>query len=265
MKIKYTFHRKHLAVPYAIFLAIFVILPLIIVGIYAFTNAEGQISFDNFARFITERTAISAFVNSLWYGTLTTVLCLIIAYPIAYIFASKKYFKSGIWIVLFVLPMWVNLLLRTLATKEIFTLFNMQNRELNSLIGMVYNFLPFMIMPIYTVLLKMDKSLIEAAQDLGANNRQVFTKVIIPNSMSGIMSGILMVFMPTISTFVISELLSSGSVYLLGNLINDQFLRSSAWNYGAAISFVMLIFITIAIAFMGKAEKESVETGGGLW
>ena len=122
-----------------------------------------------------------------------------------------------------------------------------------------------MIMPVYTVLLKLDRSLIEAAQDLGATPFQVFCKVVVPSAVPGVMSGILMVFMPTISTFAISDLLSGGTVQLLGNLINDQFLKSSAWNYGAAVAFIMLVMIGVAVTFMNKGEKEVAANGGGQW
>ena len=259
------FQRKHLAIPYAIFLLMFVVIPLLFIAFYAFTDDSGRFTLENFITFFTESTALSAFVYSIWYGFLTTLFCLLLGFPIAWIFASGKIFRSRIWIVLFILPMWVNFLLRTLVTRNIFEFFQMENGAVNSLIGMVYNFLPFMIMPVYTVLLKLDKSLVEAAQDLGATPFQVFWKVIVPASVPGVTSGVMMVFMPTISTFAISDLLSGGTVQLLGNLINDQFLKSSAWNYGAAVAFIMLVLIGIAITFMNKGEKEVAAMGGGQW
>ncbi len=259
------FRRKYLAIPYAVFLLVFVVIPLFFIAWYAFTDETGRFTFDNFVTFFTESAALSAFVYSVWYGLLTTLLCLLIGFPIAWIFAAGKTFQSRIWIVLFILPMWVNFLLRTLVTRNIFEFFQMENGAVNSLIGMVYNFLPFMIMPVYTVLLKLDRSLIEAAQDLGATPFQVFYRVVIPSAVPGVMSGILMVFMPTISTFAISDLLSGGTVQLLGNLINDQFLKSSAWNYGAAVAFIMLVMIGVAVTFMNKGEKEVAANGGGQW
>lgn len=262
---RFTLQRRHFAVPYAIFLGVFVVVPLLFIAYYAFTDESGRFTFANFVTFFTEPTALSAFVYSLFYGLATTALCLVIGFPIAWIFASGKVFRSKIWIVLFILPMWVNFLLRTLVTRNIFEFFQMENGALNSLIGMVYNFLPFMIMPIYTVLLKLDRSLVEAAQDLGATPVQVFRKVVVPGAVPGVMSGVLMVFMPTISTFAISDLLSGGTVQLLGNLINDQFLKSSAWNYGAAVAFLMLIMIGVAVTFMNQRDKEVAAMGGGQW
>ena len=262
----FTIKRKHLGIPYMVFLALFIIIPLFVILYYAFTNANGHFTFANFGKFFTDFESVSAFLYSIWIGLLTTVICLIIGYPIAYILSTKKYFKSGIIVVLFILPMWINFLLRTLATREIFTFLDLPFGELTAVIGMVYNFLPFMILPIYTTLVKMDKSYIEAAQDLGANTFNVFVKVIIPMSVPGILSGVIMVFMPTISTFVISDLLTRNTMQLFGNLINLYFTGTPYWNYGAALSFIMLIIIGVAMFFVSKFEKEDASTvGGGLW
>ena len=266
-----TIKRKHLGYPYALFMILFIIIPLIIIAFYAFTNwGTGEpfhLTFNNVVKFFTSPNDISAFIYSIWIGFLTTFFCLIIGYPIAYILSTNKFFKrSGVLIVLFILPMWVSFLLRTLATREIFAALNFPFGELTVAIGMVYNFLPFMILPIYTTLLKMDKSYVEAAQDLGANPFRVFIKVILPLSMPGVISGIIMVFMPTISTFVIADLLSFNTIQLFGNLINLSFTGTPLWNYGAALAFIMLIIIGIAMFFVKKFEKEDVAVaGGGLW
>lgn len=261
-----TIKRKNLGIPYALFMLMFIVVPLILIGLYAFTDEYFHFTFGNFAKFFSDIEAISAFIYSIWIGFLTTFFCLIIGYPIAYILSTNKFFKkSGVFIVLFILPMWINFLLRTLATREIFTFLNLPFGELTAIIGMVYNFLPFMILPIYTTLLKMDRSYIEAAQDLGASPIKVFLKVIFPLSIPGVLSGILMVFMPTISTFVISDLLSRNTMQLFGNLINLYFMGTPYWNYGAALAFIMLIIIGVAMYFVRRFDKDDATAGGGLW
>jgi len=262
----FTIKRKHLGIPYVVFMLLFVIIPLIIIAVYAFTDENMHFTLANFGKFFTDSESISAFIYSVWIGLITTFFCLIIGYPIAYILSTRKFFKSGVFIILFITPMWINFLLRTLATREIFVFLNMPLGEFTSILGMVYNFLPFMILPIYTVLLKMDKSYIEAAQDLGANSFQVFIKVIIPLSIPGVISGIIMVFMPTISTFVISDLLSRNTMQLFGNLINLYFMGTPYWNYGAALAFIMLLIVGVSMFFMTKVEKEDAAAiKGGLW
>ena len=263
---RFTLKRKHLVLPYALFMVLFIVVPIIIIGVYAFTDENFNFTLSNFGKFFTDYEAVSAFIYSVWIGLLTTVICLVIGFPIAYILSTKKFFKGGTLIVLFILPMWINFLLRTLATREIFSFFNFPFGELTAVIGMVYNFLPFMILPIYTVLLKMDRSYIEAAQDLGANSFRVFTKVIIPLSLPGVISGIIMVFMPTISTFVISDLLTRNTMQLFGNLINLYFMGTPYWNYGAALAFIMMIIIGVAMFFVTKSQKEDAATlKGGIW
>ncbi len=266
---KLTFSRKYLGIPYAVFLAIFIILPIFLVVWYAFTDANGKFTLANFANFFTP-TVLTASLYSLFIATLTTLLCLLIAYPVAYILARSKSNKSAILVLLFVLPMWMNFLLRTLATREIFLamneIFGANTVVLGmgtTLFGMVYNFLPFMVLPLYTTMLKMDQSLIEAAQDLGATPVQVFVHTVIPLSKPGIISGAMMVFMPTISTFVISEMLSGGRIYLLGNLINLNFTAGHNWNLGSAISLVILILIGISMFLTRGQDVEN--TRGGLW
>ncbi len=257
------FSRKNLAIPYGLFLAVFIIAPLFLILFYAFTDKQGAFTLQNFANFFTTESSISALLYSLYVAIVTTALCLVIAFPVAYILSNPKYNKSKTTIVLFILPMWMNFLLRTLAIREMFFFWDVMLGEVTTIIGMIYNFLPFMILPIYTTLLKIDKSLVEAANDLGATPSTVLRKIILPLSVPGIISGIMMVFMPTISTFVISDLLSVGRIQLLGNLINLNFTTGNNWNVGSAISLILLILIGITSIFAGKDQNN----GGGnrLW
>lgn len=256
------FKRKYLGIPYVIFLLLFIVLPLLFILWYAFTDAQGNFTISNFTYFFASTEALNALIYSLYIALATTGICLLIAYPVAMILSNKKYNKSSMMIVLFILPMWMNFLLRTLSIREMFFALDMNLGELTTIIGMVYNFLPFMILPIYTTLLKMDKSLIEAAEDLGAKPHQVFLKVTLPLSVPGIVSGILMVFMPTISTFVISDLLSVGRIQLLGNLINLYFTTGNNWHLGSAIALLMLVLIGITMLLSGDNDKNE---RGSLW
>ena len=189
----------------------------------------------------------------------TTLLCILIGYPAAWILANKDLNRSAVTIVLFIMPMWINALMRTLATAELFNVFGIDLGKGTLLYGMVYDYLPFMIYPIYNVLNKMDKSYAEAAQDLGATPWKVFWKVIVPLSMPGVASGVLMVFMPTVSTFAISEFLTNNKIKLFGTIIQEN-INSSMWNYGAALSLIMLIIIGLT-SFMQGDRKEAE---GGL-
>ncbi|MEG1805016.1 MAG: ABC transporter permease [Clostridia bacterium] len=255
--------RRSLSIPYGIFMLLFIIAPLFLIVFYAFTDKTGAFTLSNFLNFFAEPSSISAFFYSIYVAIITTTCCLVIAYPVAYILSNEKYNKSKILIVLFILPMWMNFLLRTLAIREMFFFLDFHLGEFTTILGMVYNFLPFMILPIYTTLLKIDKSLIEAAQDLGATPGVVLKKVIFPLSIPGILSGVLMVFMPTISTFVISDLLSGGRIQLLGNLINLNFTTGNNWYVGSAISLILLVLIGFTALISNKSDKSA--NGGGLW
>ena len=197
--------RANWAIPYAIFLAMFVALPLVLILVYAFQNGDGAFSLENFKRFIEQPEAINTLIYSIGIALITTILCILLGYPAAWILSNRKLNRSEVTVVLFILPMWVNILVRTLATVALFDFVKLPLGEGALIFGMVYNFLPFMIYPIYNTLQKMDHSLIEAAEDLGATPMEVFRKVTVPLSMPGVMSGIMMVFMPTISTFAISR------------------------------------------------------------
>jgi spermidine/putrescine transport system permease protein len=183
-----------------------------------------------------------------------------LGYPAAYILSKMKASTARVVVMLFILPMWINVLVRTLATVALFDFLTLPLGEGALIFGMVYNFLPFMIYPIYNVLQKMDHSLIEAAEDLGATPRQVFTKVIFPLSMPGIVSGVMMVFMPTISTFAIAELLTMNNIKLFGTTIQEN-INNGMWHYGAALSFIMLVIIGITTLFSGSSDEDGANDG----
>jgi spermidine/putrescine transport system permease protein len=244
------------------------------------TQQDGKyiFSLEHFQRLISPIYA-RVFLRSLWLALLSTMICLLVGYPAAYIISKAKVSMRGTLILLFMLPMWMNFLLRTYAwaailgkngiintiiTKIGFSPINILYTDYALLLGMVYNFLPFMVLPIYTVLSKMDQDLINAAKDLGANSIKVFTKVIFPLSMPGVASGITMVFMPAVSTFVISKLLGGGQYMLLGNLIEQQFMTVGDWHFGSAVSIFMMIMILLSMAFMNRFDKDSDKEGGGL-
>ena len=273
--------ESRLATPYAIWSVLFIVIPLILIVFFSFTKqVDGRYMFtlDNFDKFfnvmyfkVVRRSLVLAFIS--------TVLCLIVGYPTAYIISKAKPSKRATLLLLCILPMWMNFLLRTYAWSAILgkngfinTLLGMVGlgpinilyTDAAVLLGMVYNFLPFMIIPIYTILTKMDQDLINAAKDLGANSTQVFTKVIFPLSVPGVVSGITMVFMPAVSTFVISKLLGGGQFMLIGNLIEQQFMSVGDWHFGSAISIFMMIVILISMALMNKFSDDSGKEGGGL-
>ena len=256
---KFFTRRSNWALPYVIFLALFVVLPMVLIIYYAFTNAEGEFSLENFTKFVTQPEAVNTFIYSIGIAIVTTVICILLGYPAAYILSNRKLNRSQITVVLFILPMWVNILVRTLATVALFDFAHIPLGEGALIFGMVYNFLPFMIYPIYNTMLKMDHSLIEAAEDLGAPPRIVFWKVMVPLSMPGVTSGVMMVFMPTISTFAIAELLTMNNVKLFGTTIQEN-INNGMWNYGAALSLIMLIIIAITSLFSDSDEQ--VNEGG---
>lgn len=270
------------AYPYVVWSAIFIVIPLLLIVFFSFTskvNGRFVFSFENFQR-LFEPIYFTVFIRSIWLAVLSTVLCLILGYPIAYIISKLPIKRRNILILLFILPMWMNFLLRTYAWMAILGRDGLINTLLGYigigpikmlytdgaiLLGMVYNFLPFMVIPIYTVLIKIDKNLVNAAYDLGANKAQAFRKVILPLSIPGIISGVTMVFMPAVSNFVIPNLLGGGKYMLVGNLIEQQFTTIGNWNFGSALSIFMMILILISMAFMSKYEKNGKEGGKQLW
>jgi spermidine/putrescine transport system permease protein len=266
--------KQLFAVPYIIWMAIFVVAPLILVVVYAFTTSSGAFTLGNFA---SMGSFISVFTRSFILALISTVICLGLGYPLAYILSREGKRLQKIMIMLIMLPMWMNFLLRTYAWMSILENTGLLNRFLGLLglpalhiintqsavvIGMVYNFLPFMVLPIYSVIVKIDRSLIEAAQDLGASPGGVFRRVIFPQSLPGVLSGITMVFVPAVSTFVISQLLGGGTDILLGDLIEMQFLGSSYNPHlGSAIALVMMVVVMAFMYIMnkfGEGEEEAV-------
>ncbi len=254
------FSRKHLCIPYGVFLACFVVLPLALIVFYAFTDKDGGISLDNFVRFFTNTTTLTTVIISVLLALATTLICLILAYPVAYILARSNLNRGGTLLMLFIMPMWINFVLRAMAMKDLLTLIGVfgWNNYVNVVIGMVYDYLPFMILPIYSVLSKMDKSYIEASKDLGANAFQTLKRVTLPLSMPGISSGITMVFMPTMTCYVISDTFGNGLITIIGKLIDEQFTTFQNWNLGSAIALVLLVIMLVSMWVTGGFKSEDV-------
>ena len=257
---KFQFKRSSWAGPYGIFLLLFVILPLVLVGAYALYDGDGHFTLANMAAFFTDPKFSDSFLLSLEIAIENTLICILLGYPAAYILANKELNRSAVTALLFILPMWINALMRSMATAEIFAVLGVRYGKGTLLFGMAYDYLPFMIYPIYNILSKMDRSYSEAAQDLGASPATVFRKVTLPLSLPGVMSGVMMVFMPTVSTFAISEILTNNKIQLFGSVINEQF-NNLMWNQGAALSFMMLIIIGLTTVIFGGDEQVSE---GGL-
>ena len=247
--------RSRWSIPYVVFMAIFVVLPLLLILVYAFQDGNGHFTLSNITRFFSDSDALGTFAVSIEVAIENTLICILLGYPAAWILANKDLNKSAVTIILFIMPMWINALMRTLATAELFNTLGVTLGKGTLLFGMVYDYLPFMIYPIYNVLNKMDKSYSEAAQDLGAKPWEVFWKVTVPLSMPGVSSGILMVFMPTVSTFAISEFLTNNKIKLFGTIIQEN-INSSMWNYGAALSLIMLVIIGLTTVLLGGDERE---------
>ena len=277
---------SHFAIPYVIWMALFVVAPIFIVVIYAFSSASGGFTLANFARMGTYAVV---FTRSFKLAIIATIICLLIGYPVSYIMSKEGPRFQRIAMVLIMLPMWMNFLLRTYSWMSILEnngllnqlfqkiglialynqvfgtdlqYFRLINTQGAVVLGMVYNYLPFMILPIYSVIVKLDNSLIEAARDLGANSMNVFRRVILPLSLPGVLSGITMVFVPSVSTFAISKMLGGGTEILLGDLIEQQFLGGAYNPYlGSAISLVMMVIVVICMVVMnrfGEGEEQAV-------
>ena len=258
--VKYFSRRRTWSIPYVIFLAVFVVVPLILIMVYAFQSKNEGFSLENFERFINQPEAANTFIYSIGIALITTIICIILGYPAAYILSRIRLSTARVVVMLFILPMWINVLVRTLATVALFDFLRLPLGEGALIFGMVYNFLPFMVYPIYNVMQKMDHSLIEAAEDLGATPRQVFTRVVFPLSIPGVVSGIMMVFMPTISTFAISELLTMNNIKLFGTTIQEN-INNGMWHYGAALSLIMLIIIGITSLFTDSSSADGTNEG----
>ena len=275
---------RWLAGPYLVWMAIFTVVPLFIVIWYAMTNADGQFTFDNLTQI---GRYSSVFARSLILAAISTVICLVMAFPVGYFLSRLRANKQHIMLMLIMLPMWMNFLLRTYAwmsilenngllnqlfqklgiialynhltgsSLEYFTMIDTQGAVV---LGMVYNYLPFMILPIYSVICKLDYSLLEAARDLGANTVTVFRKVILPLSLPGVLSGITMVFVPALTTFVISNLLGGSKILLIGNVIEQEFTQASNWHLGSGLSIVLMVFILINMLMTAIFDKNGEGT-----
>ncbi len=291
--------RSLFASPYTLWMIIFTIVPCILVGYYAFTDANGAFTLENFvnfwdsnhaknqlyasmgeaaAAFITRGTVnVDTLVYSLWMAFLCTVICLLLGYPAALFMADRNMKIGPTIVILFIIPMWMNFLLRTTAwmsilednglINQMLRLFGFDSVRLmyNSgavLLGMVYNFLPFMVFPVYTSLSKLDPKLGEAAQDLGCNEWKTFARVTAPLSLPGVISGITMVFMPSVTTFFIPRILGGGNTMMFGDLIESKFLTEGNWNTGSALSLIMMVLILISLGVLRKFDPEG--EGGGI-
>lgn len=260
------FSRKQLCIPYAVFLLFFVVFPLLLIIYYAFTARNGEFTFENFRWFFEEPASLKNLFSSMLLGLITTALCLVIGYPVAYILSRIKSHRRTVLLLLFIMPMWINFVLRAMAMKELLSLIGIygNNDYLSVVIGMVYDYLPFMILPLYTTLIKMDKSLEEAALDLGANKFEVFTKVTLPLSTAGIVSGISMVFLPSMTCYVISDTFGNGKITIIGKLIEKWFGSGSNWHYGSVVALILLVIMFLCTILTGGFSKEENVRGTAL-
>lgn len=260
------FSRKALGIPYAVFLLIFVAAPLLVIIYYAFTNGSGQFTIANLAGFFTNPDTLGTLLYSFAIAFVTTLVCLLIAYPTAYILAMSKLKAKAVIVMILVMPMWINFSLRITALKEILTLLEGNlafHPFLNSVLGMTYDFLPFMILPIYNTLVKLDGSLLEAAADLGADSVSAFIKITLPLSVPGIISGISMVFLPSMTNYVVLDMLYN-STYIMGSLIGSYFAAYN-WHGGSMIALILLLIICLfTLLTNGASDKDSQARGGAL-
>ena len=267
-----------LAGPYLVWIIGFIVLPLAMILYYAFFNEDGSFTFDNIAA-ITDPVNLKAMGLSLELGVACTAICLLLAYPLAMILNNLQIKNQSFVVFVFMLPMWMNFMLRILAWKLLLN----KNGVLNTLLlgmglepitilntpaavvfGMVYDYLPFMILPIYNSMARIKKDYIEAAHDLGANSIIIFFKIIVPLTVSGIISGIVMVFVPALTSFAVSELLGGGKVLLIGNIIEESFMQGMQWNIGSGLSFVLMVFVMISMAITNAFDKDG-EGGTAVW
>ena len=277
--------QRMLSAPYTVWAMLFILVPLVFIAYYAFTDDNFNFTFDNISRFfnaISEitaadgsvtkvRTYILIFRRSVRLAVISTLICFLLGYPIAYIISRMKPKTQKTMITVIMIPMWMNFLLRTLAWQTLLEKTGVINNILSFLhlpelviintpyaivLGMVYNFLPFMVLPIYNSLAKIDENVIQAARDLGANSIQVFLHITLPLSTPGIISGITMVFVPALTTFVISKLLGGSKILLIGNVIEEEFTQASNWHLGSGLSIVLMLFILINMALSALFDKE---------
>lgn len=275
---------KYFSYPYIVWIIAFILLPSFLVLLYSITTKESNgittinFTLDNYKTFFNP-LYVNILLDSMYLAAVSTVVCLLLGYPAAYIIANTNISKRNTLLFLCILPMWMNMLLRTYAWMTILGNNGLINTFLEfiglpkitllytkgaTVMGMVYNFIPFMILPIYTALSKLDNGLIEAANDLGADKGTVFRKIILPLSMPGVISGIIMVFMPAVSTFIIPQLLGGNKNMMIGNLVEKLFILNGDWNFGSAISIIMMVIILISMSIMNKFDVDK-EGGARLW
>lgn len=265
---------RSMTYPYILWITVMIVAPMLLIVLYAFTESGNEVltfrfTLDNFVRFVTDAVFLAVLWRSLYIALVTTVICVLLGYPIAYVIAQMGERANTLMILLVTMPTWVNMLVRTYAWMGILQDEGVLNRFLGLvglgpvemihtsfavILGMVYNFIPFMILQIHTSLAKMDKSLLDAASDLGANRAQTFLRVTLPLSLPGVISGITLVFLPAVSSFFIPKLLGGGQYVLVGNVIESQFLTSGDWNFGSAISMIMAAIIMISMYFTRRME-----------
>lgn len=272
---------RKLVYPYMVWLGIFVVIPMVMLVIYAFSQAGNDVTtlsftLNNFAKFF-DPVFLNVFWKSIKIALITTALCILLGYPLAYIVANSNEKIRPTLILLMTIPQWINMLIRTYSWIGILSDVGLINNilaffgipkvtllytDFSVIIGMVYNFLPYMVLPIYTSLEKLDQNLINASYDLGANRVKTFQKVVFPLSIPGVMSGVIMVFLPAVSSFVIPKLLGGGQYMLIGSLIENQFITVGEWNFGSAISLIMAIIILISMYLVKKFDKDITEERG---
>lgn len=271
------FRQQFLAGPYMIWIIGFIILPMIMIIYYAFSNADGSFTME-YITAITMETNRKAIVLSLQLGIICTLICLVLSYPLAMILNNLKIKNQGLVVFIFMLPMWMNFMLRILAWKLLLSKNGVVNTLLTNfglsrisiintptavVFGMVYDFLPFMLLPIYNSMTRIRRDWIEAARDLGAGNVTIFFKILLPLTVSGIISGIVMVFVPSLTSFAISQILGGGHVLLIGNVIEQDFMQGMQWNAGSGLSFVLMIFVIVSMALVNLFDKEGETTA--IW
>lgn len=257
-----TFSRKYLGIPYALFLILFVVAPLIVLFYYAFTNGQGEFTIGNLTGFFTDPNTLGTLLYSFGIALVTTAVCLFMAYPAAYILATSRLKAKSVLLMIFIMPMWINFSLRITALKEILTWLEgnlAYHPFLNTVLGMSYDFLPFMILPIYTTISRLDGALLEAARDLGAGEREAFLKVTLPLSLPGIMSGVAMVFLPAMTNYVVLDMLYN-STYIMGSLIGSYFAAYN-WHGGSMIALILLGIICLFTVLTGGAGEENARGG----
>ena len=269
--------RGSLVIPYGVFMALFVVFPLLLIFYFAFTDAKGNFTLNNWSTIFSEPSNWKVIGLTFLIAGITTLICLLIAYPIAYLLSNKKYNKNAVLVYIFLLPMWINFVIRTIGLKALVN--GMSQAILNVdltatypyvaiVIGMVYDYLPFAILPLYNQMLKMDKNQIEAAADLGANPAQVFVKNIIPMTIPGIVSACMMTFMPTMSSYVIANKMSENNVQITGNLIEQWFgpnVSAISNHVGSTLSLVMLAIIGITLVIEKTVTRKDDSRKGGIW